>query len=291
MRYSSQIDNVKSLEWGLNLQEAYVFSFLYSAPSWASEVILKGKVYYFVSRNLACKEIALYTDKPDTMYRCYKALESKGVVKFIKIEGKDCVMITKKGKDWNKKIESESDYSENNPNKLGKLSETDSENNPTYKSTILYKSKEEEEKGNPPSFVLKNREKAKATKKAYESRINFKDAENPISELETFINTNLIDKLNKYPSFSQMKHKEEFIKDFSEKAITKDWNDSDDLTLHLSHSIKLFTPKELPKVKRATVKYVYKINGSEFRHSDTKKFEMDKRNFENMGFEEIRVNA
>lgn len=189
MRYSTQIDNVKSLEWGLNIQEAYVFSFLYSAPSWANEVILNGNVYYFVSRNLACKEIPLFTDKPDTMYRCYKSLEKKEVVKFIKIDGKDCVILTKKGKTWNTKIERESDYSENNPNKLGKLSETDSENNPTYKSTINNKSKEEE-KNPSPSFVNNEREKAKEHSK--NKTLYFKNEKEPAKAMGDYMVANII---------------------------------------------------------------------------------------------------
>jgi hypothetical protein len=248
MRYSSQIDNVKSLEWGLNLQEAYVFSFLYSAPSWASEVILKGNVYYFVSRNLACKEIALYTDKPDTMYRCYKALESKGVVKFIKIEGKDCVMITKKGKVWNTKIESESDYSENYPNKLGKLSETDSENNPTYKSTISNKSKREEEKENPPSFVLANREKVKATKKAYEERVSFKSETLSIEDIQKNMRKfleerNFPEKMKAYSPYRKLTDKAGFINDFIERnADIETWESESKLLNHMRSSVKFYKP-------------------------------------------------
>ena len=132
MRYTSSIDNVFSKKHSLTLQEAYVFSFLYTLPSWADKIIIGSDVYYFAARQKACEEIPLVTDKPDTMYRYYKALAKKGLVVFKKIDGKDYMCITNLGKKWGVK----SEHSENNPNELGKSSESNSENNPTYKNTI-----------------------------------------------------------------------------------------------------------------------------------------------------------
>ncbi len=133
MRYTTYINNVKASEWGLTLQQAYVFSFLYELPSWANHITIKNEVYYFAYRGKACKEIPLITDKPDTMYRYYKQLEHKGLVRFIKIEGKDYVSITNIGKQWNGKY---SEQSENNNSKLGKSYK---ENNPTYNNTRIDK--------------------------------------------------------------------------------------------------------------------------------------------------------
>ena len=87
MRYTSSIDNVFSKKHSLTLQEAYVFSFLYTLPSWADKIIIGSDVYYFAARQKACEEIPLVTDKPDTMYRYYKALAKKGLVVFKKIDG------------------------------------------------------------------------------------------------------------------------------------------------------------------------------------------------------------
>lgn len=134
MRYSSYINNFRSLEWGISVQEAYVFGFLYECSAWADKLIIGSDVYYFASRNKAIKEIPLLTDKPDTMYRYYKRLEQVGLVDFKKVDGKDYVMITEMGKTWN---EYKSEDSENNPKKLGRKSENNSEENPTYNNNNI----------------------------------------------------------------------------------------------------------------------------------------------------------
>lgn len=134
MKYSVCIDQVRAIEWGLNLSEAYAFAFCYSLPSWADTIIIGTDIWYFGSRNKALDEIPLLTDKPDTVYRHYRALAAKGIIEWKKFDGKDCIRITEKGKQWN--------TSEINP-QFGKFSESPrkifritSEINPTDKITI-----------------------------------------------------------------------------------------------------------------------------------------------------------
>lgn len=166
MKYTSLIDNVKSLEWGLNIQEAYLFSWVYSLPSWADKVIICTDVFYFGSKTKAIEDYPLLTDKPDTVYRYYKSLEQKGLILIKKIDGKDYLALTEKSKTWGSK----SDHSEKNPTTLGKKSELNSEKNPTYNSiSIISELKDtEEEKEKPtsaddnddvPFFVKEQREK------------------------------------------------------------------------------------------------------------------------------------
>ena len=138
MRYNSQINNVKANEWGLNIQLAYLFSWFYELPSWAESVTIEGESYYFASKNKAVNELPLLTDKPDTMYRYYKKLENLDLVNIKKIDGKDYVNLTSKSKEWNSSLGRESDNSENNPNALGKESETNSDLNPTYNNYNNY---------------------------------------------------------------------------------------------------------------------------------------------------------
>lgn len=138
MRYNSQINNVKANEWGLNIQLAYLFSWFYELPSWAESVIIEGESYYFASKNKAVTELPLLTDKPDTMYRYYKKLENLDLVNIKKIDGKDYVNLTSKSKEWNSSLGRESERSENNPNALGKESETNSDLNPTYNNYNNY---------------------------------------------------------------------------------------------------------------------------------------------------------
>lgn len=129
MRFTSLINNVRAVEWELTINEAYLFAWFYELPAWADKVVIEGKDYYFASRYKAIEELPLLTDKPDTMYRYYKALEDKGLVVFKKVDGKDYLQLTETAKKWN-----ESEGSENFPKKLGKKSGKQPEKNPTYKS-------------------------------------------------------------------------------------------------------------------------------------------------------------
>jgi hypothetical protein len=133
MTYTIQIDQSHSIEWGLNLSEATLFSFCYNLPAWAETAVINNQVWYFASRNKAIEEMPLITDKPDTVYRLYRALQSKGLIEWQKIGVKDYVRLTDKAKEWN---------SEKNPSD-GKKSESTrkkiratSENFPTYNNTI-----------------------------------------------------------------------------------------------------------------------------------------------------------
>lgn len=129
MRYYSTINNVKSSEWGLTIQQAYLFSWFYEIPSWASKVMIENETYFFASKTKAIEELPILTTKPDTMYRYYKQLEELGLIVVKKIDSKDYISLTDKGKTWNF---SKSDNSENNPSNVGNPSENNSENNPTY---------------------------------------------------------------------------------------------------------------------------------------------------------------
>jgi len=155
MQFSSTIDNITSSKWGFNLQEAYVFSWMAQVPLWAEQAIIGNRVYYFASKNKAIEDIgALITTKRDTMYRYYKKIANKGIIDLQRINGKDYISFNKKAADWNKYSKNLT-QSENNPsagqkdslngnslNKVGKLSEANSENNPTDYSISLQEKKD-----------------------------------------------------------------------------------------------------------------------------------------------------
>ena len=134
MRYNSTINNIKAKEWGLSIQQAYLFSWFYELPSWANKVMIENEIYYFASKTKAVEELPILTEKTDTMYRYYKQLEEKKLIIIKKIDNKDYISLTEKGKEWNF---CKSDGSEIYPTKLGNLSEISSENNPTYNNIIL----------------------------------------------------------------------------------------------------------------------------------------------------------
>lgn len=140
MKFISTIQNVKAKEWNMNISQAYLFSWIYELPSWAEKVLIGNDCYYFASRNKAIKELPLLPDKKDTVYRYYKQLEKKELIEVKKIDGKDYIALTEKGKEWNTfdELGNKSDYSEINPTQLGNKSESNSEINPTDNNIIIY---------------------------------------------------------------------------------------------------------------------------------------------------------
>ncbi|WP_257812303.1 hypothetical protein [Aggregatibacter actinomycetemcomitans] len=149
MRFSTYINNQKSLEWGLNASQAALFDLLNQASAWAEEVIVDGVVYYWVSRHKVIEELPLFYKTGDTVYRHFSELNEKGLIVYLK-QGKhgdkDLIRLTEKGKSWNEfKPEQIRDNSEINPNKqpeLGNKSEItrkqirdNSEINPTDNNT------------------------------------------------------------------------------------------------------------------------------------------------------------
>lgn len=165
MRFSTYINNQKSLEWGLNANQAALFDLLNQASSWAEEVVVDGVVYYWVSRNKVIEELPLFYKTGDTVYRHFSELNEKGLIVYLK-QGKhgdkDLIRLTEKGKSWNEfRPEQTRDNSEINPNKqpeLGNKSEItrkqirdNSEINPTnnntnYKNTTDHNNKKTTQK-------------------------------------------------------------------------------------------------------------------------------------------------
>lgn len=123
------------MEWKINATQGILVALLYEANAWANEEIINDKTYYFVSRNLILKELPMFFEKADTVYRNLKVLAEKGIIEYIKHKGMDLIRLTEKGKSWNF-IENNSEKS---PSKFGKKSENNSEKNPTNKDTNIKK--------------------------------------------------------------------------------------------------------------------------------------------------------
>ena len=184
MRFSTTLNNQKCMEWKINATQGILVALLYEANAWANEEIIDDKIYYFVSRNLILKELPMFFEKADTVYRNLKILAEKGIIEYIKHKGKDLIRLTEKGKSWNFIENNIEDNSEKNPNfnsnsekspsKFGKKSENNSEKNPTYKDTNIQK-----------DINKNNKEKYKKEKKQNEIQefINNLDRDNEYKEL------------------------------------------------------------------------------------------------------------
>ena len=138
MKYNLYINQLKAIELGItNLNQAHIFDLLTTSSSWASIKIINNEYFYWVSRQTICRELVLLNMKPDTVYRHLKSLQKIGLIFYKKLGKKDCIKITPKGKKYltnDPKIT----MSEMNPNHyVGNESEKHSDLNPTYPTTNI----------------------------------------------------------------------------------------------------------------------------------------------------------
>lgn len=128
MKYNLNLNQAKLIDWGLNLQQGCLVDLFTLLPSWSECEIIEGEAWYFFSKNKILEQIPLLSQKwnIDTIYRQTKILIEKDLLRFKKIWQKDYWQLTPKIKEWNFK------NSEKFPNELGKISELNSEKNPTY---------------------------------------------------------------------------------------------------------------------------------------------------------------
>lgn len=98
MRFSTYINNAKCLEWKLNANQGALFDLLNQASSWAKEIVIEGKVYYWVSRNAVIEELPLFYAKPDTVYRHFVDFSKKELIEYLKHGDKDLIRLTEKAR-------------------------------------------------------------------------------------------------------------------------------------------------------------------------------------------------
>ena len=139
MRFTTVINNVRCIEWGINPTQGALFDLLNQASSWAEPISINSEIYYWVSREKIIQELPLQFRKDDTVYKNLKVLEGKGLIKREKFGNKDLFMLTDKGKTWNEYTDQPIRNSEKNPNdgfdseKTRKKIRKNSEKNPTDK--------------------------------------------------------------------------------------------------------------------------------------------------------------
>lgn len=126
MRKFSNIDNQFMMDHGLTLAETYVLEWMLNLPIWADKYIVNKTTVYFASKNKACEDLPMITRKNDTMYRYYKRLEEKGLIRNHKISNKDYIELTELCHGWNSIRRSEV-----RPDQSGSLSESTSDVRPT----------------------------------------------------------------------------------------------------------------------------------------------------------------
>ncbi|MDT3718463.1 phage replication protein [Pseudomonas oryzihabitans] len=138
MQYTITINQAKSVEWGLNPQQALLFAFVYECPSWARMMRTDDGEFYALSKAKIIEELPILTDKPDTAYRLLKQLDAIGLIEISHTATITLVRITRKGKEWNRKLDGSEKYPTSTTAKVGKISDAPrknirptSEKNPT----------------------------------------------------------------------------------------------------------------------------------------------------------------
>ena len=110
MQYTVTINQAKSLEWGLNPQQALLFAFVYECPSWANKVKTDDGDFFALSKAKIVEELPLLTDKPDTAYRLLIALRDAGLIDLSSTSSITLIRLTLKAKEWNRKIDGSEKY-------------------------------------------------------------------------------------------------------------------------------------------------------------------------------------
>lgn len=126
MRRFSNIDNEFMMNHELSLAETYVLEWMLNLPIWADKIIVSKTTIYFASKNKACEDLPMITTKKDTMYRYYKNLEQKDLIKNHKVANKDFIEILPKCSEWNSIRRTDL-----NPDQSGQESENKSDELPT----------------------------------------------------------------------------------------------------------------------------------------------------------------
>lgn len=101
MKQILNLNQFKAVEWDLTISESFVFGYCYELEATQSnQVSVNGGLWSNVNKEDVASLLPMISDKPDTIYRHYKTLQSKGLIQWISIQGCDYARLTEKGKTW-----------------------------------------------------------------------------------------------------------------------------------------------------------------------------------------------
>ena len=101
MQFSLHIDMVAIQRWEISIQQAAVFSYIYTCPAWC-EKDPNDSDYFNISNGKLATELPSVSSKRDTMLRHILGLVRAGVIERKSINKKQYIKLTNKGKSWNK---------------------------------------------------------------------------------------------------------------------------------------------------------------------------------------------
>lgn len=141
-------------KWDISLFQAIVFSAVWDAHAWATIFIINEVPFYWLDKSKVCDDFPTVgrggAPKPDSVYKAFKALASKGLIEYLNIDGRDLVRVDEAGKDWFrvdnsvknvsnsiKSVDNSLHSSDTYPTKLGYVSEGGSDTYPRDNNIIL----------------------------------------------------------------------------------------------------------------------------------------------------------
>mgnify|MGYP003583836835 CR=1 FL=1 len=218
MRYFTNINNVKCLEWGLNANQGALFDLLNQASSWADTYIIDNEVFYHVSRNLVLEELPLFFTKSDTVYRNFIDLQEKGLIEYKKVGKKDVIKLTEKGKCWNAKLGNESEKnaklgnkSEKTRNEIRKNSDSNPTNNNINNNNIKDNSSSKEKpndyRRHSQNENIRTKEVEQAWKECGLAEYKYTPVENMNIAIKTFGLVEVVKAIQRISKSSLMKTK------------------------------------------------------------------------------------
>lgn len=101
MQYNINIDMRSVMKWGVNMQQAVVFAYIYTCPSWCAKDPDDGE-WFNISNGKLATELAPLSNKRDTMLRYVTQLVEVGVIERKSIDKKQYLRLTDKGRAWNR---------------------------------------------------------------------------------------------------------------------------------------------------------------------------------------------
>lgn len=125
MQYNINIDMCAVFRWEINIQQAVVFAYIHTCPSWCTKDPNDGD-WFNISNGKLATELGALSDKRDTMLRYVLQLVDAGVIERKSIDKKQFLKITGKGMSWNRQRDKHPDQ----PEGTGELSRTNGINIP-----------------------------------------------------------------------------------------------------------------------------------------------------------------
>lgn len=111
------VDMLRSSYYDLTPTESLLASFMFGIPSWASNLIIEGQVWYQCDYRSAIENCPICTEKKDTVQRLYKSLEKKGLIHLSKFNSHVYIQLCDPLKEWGSEFECEKRSTDLNPTK------------------------------------------------------------------------------------------------------------------------------------------------------------------------------